>query len=176
MTHVPYRGMAAIVPDLLSGTAPTSMAVTGDIRQHVEAGTLRALAVTSARRSRFLPDVPTFAELGFDRVTGVDWYGLFAPARTPQPINEQLQQSVHAAMKAKPVAEFLELRAMANTFRYLNHQSRKIRGLVAAAARKLRQTSIMPRCRWIRSGKCIARQLIPDHDRPRTETASPGSR
>ena len=54
------------------------MAVTGDIRQYVEAGTLRALAVTSAQRSRFLPDVPTFAELGFDKVTGVDWYGLFA--------------------------------------------------------------------------------------------------
>ena len=108
MTHVPYRGMAAIVPDLLSGTVPTSMAVTGDIRQHVEAGTLRALAVTSAQRSRFLPNVPTFAELGFDKVTGVDWYGLFAPAKTPQPIIEQLQQSVHAAMKAKPVAEFLE--------------------------------------------------------------------
>lgn len=108
MTHVPYRGMAAIVPDLLSGTVPTSMAVTGDILQHVEAGKLRPLAVTSAQRSRFLPNVPTFAELGFDRVTGVDWYGLFAPAKTPQPIVDQLQQSVHAALKAKPVTEFLE--------------------------------------------------------------------
>ena len=108
LTHVPYRGMAAIVPDLLSGTVPTSMAVTGDILQHVESGKLRALAVTSAQRSRFLPKVPTFAELGFDRVTGVDWYALFAPAKTPQPIIEQLQQSVHAAMKAKPVTEFLE--------------------------------------------------------------------
>lgn len=108
MTHAPYRGMAAIVPDLLSGTMATSMAVTGDIRQHVESGALRALAVTSAQRSRFLPNVPTFAELGFDQVTGVDWYGLFAPAKTPQPIVEQLQQMVHAAMKAKPVAEFLE--------------------------------------------------------------------
>ena len=108
LTHVPYRGMAAIVPDLLSGTVPTSMAVTGDILQHVESGKLRALAVTSAQRSRFLPKVPTFAELGFDRVTGVDWYALFAPAKTPQPIVEQLQQSVHAAMKAKPVTEFLE--------------------------------------------------------------------
>ena len=46
MTHVPYRGMAAIGPDLLLGTAPNSMAATGDIRQQVEAGTLRALAVT----------------------------------------------------------------------------------------------------------------------------------
>jgi tripartite-type tricarboxylate transporter receptor subunit TctC len=108
MTHVPYRGMAAIVPDLLSGTVPTSMAVTGDIRQHVESGALRALAVTSARRSRFLPEVPTFAELGFDRVTGVDWYGLFAPAKTPQAIIDQLQQLVHTAMKTKSVADYLE--------------------------------------------------------------------
>jgi tripartite-type tricarboxylate transporter receptor subunit TctC len=108
MTHVPYRGMAAIVPDLLSGTVPTSMAVTGDIRQYVESGKLRALAVTSAQRSRFMPGVPTFAELGFDKVTGVDWYGLFAPAKTPQPIIDQLQQSVTAAAKSKPVTEFLE--------------------------------------------------------------------
>ncbi len=108
MTHVPYRGMAAIVPDIVSGAVPTSMAVTGDIRQLVEAGTLRALAVTSAQRSRFLPNVPTFAELGYDQVTGVDWYGLFAPAKTPQPVVEQLQQMVHAAMKAKPVGDFLE--------------------------------------------------------------------
>ena len=96
------------MPDLLSGTVPTSMAVTGDIRQHVDSGKLRALAVTSAQRSRFLPNVPTFAELGFDKVTGVDWYGLFAPAKTPQPVIDQLQQLVHAAMKAKPVTEFLE--------------------------------------------------------------------
>lgn len=108
MTHVPYRGMAAILPDLLSGAVATSMAVTGDIRQHVESGKLRALAVTSAQRSRFLPTVPTFAELGFDKVTGVDWYGLFAPAKTPQPVIENLQQLVHTAMKAKPVTEFLE--------------------------------------------------------------------
>lgn len=108
MTHVPYRGMAAIVPDLLSGTVPTSMAVTGDIRQYVESGKLRALAVTSAQRSRFMPGVPTFAELGFDKVTGVDWYGLFAPAKTPQPIIDQLQQSITVAAKSKPVTEFLE--------------------------------------------------------------------
>ena len=108
MTHVPYRGMAAIVPDLLSGTVPTSMAVTGDIRQYVESGKLRALAVTSAQPSRFMPSVPTFAELGFDRVTGVDWYGLFAPAKTPQPIIDQLQQSILAAAKSKPVTDFLE--------------------------------------------------------------------
>lgn len=108
MTHVPYRGMAAIVPDLLAGQVPTSMAVTGDIRQHVEAGKLRALAVTSAQRSRFMPGVPTFAELGFDKVTGVDWYGLFAPAKTPQPIIDQLQQAVTAAAKSKPVTDFLE--------------------------------------------------------------------
>ena len=108
MTHVPYRGMAAIVPDLLAGQGPAPRAGTGDIRQHVEAGKLRALAVTSAQRSRFMPGVPTFAELGFDKVTGVDWYGLFAPAKTPQPIIDQLQQAVTAAAKSKPVTDFLE--------------------------------------------------------------------
>lgn len=107
MTHAPYRGMAAIIPDLLSGTVATSMAVTGDILPHLSSGKLRPLAVTSAKRSRFLPDVPTFAELGFGEVTGIDWYGLFLPAKTPPAIVTKLQNLTHEAVKDPSFVEAL---------------------------------------------------------------------
>lgn len=108
LAHVAYRGMAAVVPDLLGGNLVSSMAVTGDVTQHIASGKLRALAVTSEKRSRFLPDVPTFAELGFGDVTGVDWYGLFLPARTPQAVVDKLHAQAVAAVKAPAVAETLE--------------------------------------------------------------------
>ncbi|MBH1963612.1 MAG: hypothetical protein I8H77_04720 [Comamonadaceae bacterium] len=108
LTHVAYRGMAAVVPDLISGNLPSSMAVMGDVTQYIANGRLRALAVTSEKRSRFLPAVPTFAELGFGEVTGVDWYGLFVPAKTPQSIVDKLHANAIAAVKEPVVAESLE--------------------------------------------------------------------
>jgi tripartite-type tricarboxylate transporter receptor subunit TctC len=108
LTHVAYRGMAAVVPDLLGGNLPSSMAVMGDVTQHIANGKLRALAVTSEKRSRFLPNVPTFAELGFGEVTGVDWYGLFVPARTPQVVVEKLHANAIAAVQDPALAESLD--------------------------------------------------------------------
>ncbi len=108
LAHVAYRGMAAVVPDLLGGNLVSSMAVMGDVTQHILSGKLRALAVTSEKRSRFLPEVPTFAELGFGDVTGVDWYGLFLPAKTPQPVVDKLHAIATAAVREAAVAETLE--------------------------------------------------------------------
>ena len=107
LTHVPYRGMAAIVPDLLSGNLMSSMAVLGDLLQHLDGGKLRVLAVTSAQRSRFVPKVPTFAELGMNEVTGVDWYGLFLPAKTPPDRVAKLHATTTAAVKDPSFAEAL---------------------------------------------------------------------
>lgn len=108
LTHVAYRGMAAVVPDLIGGNLPSSMAVMGDVLQHLATGKLRALAVTSEKRSRFLPNVPTFAELGYAEVTGVDWYGLFVPAQTPQAIVDKLHANAVAAVQDAALAESLD--------------------------------------------------------------------
>ena len=107
LTHVPYRGMAAIVPDLISGNLMASMAVLGDLLQHLDSGKLRVLAVTSAKRSRFVPNVPTFAELGMPEVTGVDWYGLFLPAKTPPELVAKLHATTSAAVKEASFADSL---------------------------------------------------------------------
>ena len=99
LTHVPYKGMAAIMPDLVSGNLMSSMAVLGDLFPYLKDGKLRVLAVTSPKRSRFVPNVPTFAELGMPEVTGVEWYGLYLPAKTPANIVSKLHATANAAVR-----------------------------------------------------------------------------
>lgn len=94
MTHVPYKGSSQIVPDLLSGTILMSVESSlGTTQQHVRAGKLKALAVTSPERSKALPDVPTVAESGYPGFAVESWFGLIAPVGTPDAIVQKLQEA-----------------------------------------------------------------------------------
>ena len=86
LQHVPYRGGAPTVTALLAGEVPLAFETTLSLQPHVRAGTLRALAITSARRSSTMPEIPTTAEAGFSQLVGENTYTLFAPAGTPTPI------------------------------------------------------------------------------------------
>lgn len=97
MPHVPYKGSAPQVTDMLGGQVPLGFTQLASAMQHIEAGKLRAIAVTSARRSRFLPQVPTVAEVGHKDLETTIWFGLFAPAATPAPVLEAIRA---AALKA----------------------------------------------------------------------------
>ena len=92
LLHVPYKGFAPALPDLLSGRVAVMMADLAPVGQQLRAGSLRALAVTSAQRSGFLPEVPTVAELGNPGYDLGVWFGLFAPARTPADIIARLNE------------------------------------------------------------------------------------
>jgi tripartite-type tricarboxylate transporter receptor subunit TctC len=83
MVHVPYKGAAPAVTDLLAGQVQMGIFDVPILLQHLRAGKLRALAITSARRAGTLPDVPTTAEVKHPNVTSDNWYGLVAPAATP---------------------------------------------------------------------------------------------
>ncbi|HRM94839.1 MAG TPA: tripartite tricarboxylate transporter substrate binding protein, partial [Alicycliphilus sp.] len=84
LTNVPYKGSSQIVPDLLAGTVPMSMESSlATTLQHVRAGKLKAIAVTSPQRAKALPDVPTVAESGYPGFEVETWFGLVAPAGTP---------------------------------------------------------------------------------------------
>lgn len=97
LTNVPYKGSSQIVPDLLSGTVLMSMESSlATTLQHVKAGKLKAIAVTSPQRTKVLPDVPTIAESGYPGFEVETWFGLIAPASTPQAIVARL----HAAWEA----------------------------------------------------------------------------
>jgi tripartite-type tricarboxylate transporter receptor subunit TctC len=90
LLHVPYKGFAPALPDLLSGRVTVMLADLAPVGQQVRAGSLRVLAATSRERSAFLPEVPTVAELGNPGYEIDVWFGLFAPAKTPADILAKL--------------------------------------------------------------------------------------
>jgi tripartite-type tricarboxylate transporter receptor subunit TctC len=89
MQHVVYRGGAPALNDALAGTIPMTSATVTQALPQFQNGLLKALGVSAAKRHRYLADVPTFQEQGFDLVVN-EWYGMFAPAGTPKPIVDKL--------------------------------------------------------------------------------------
>jgi tripartite-type tricarboxylate transporter receptor subunit TctC len=95
--HVPYKGADAL-NDLLAGRLQFMFATIPSVIQHIHVGKLRAIAVTSAKRSRSLPDAPTIAESGFPGFEAGSWFGFFAPKGTPEPVIAQLNKAVNEAL------------------------------------------------------------------------------
>lgn len=108
LLHVPYKGGAPAVNDTLAGSVDAMFAVMPEAIPHVQAGKLHALAVMSPQRSPALPNVPTMAESGFADLSLSAWIGLFAPAKTPRPIIDQLNRAVQAALDAEMKAKLAE--------------------------------------------------------------------
>jgi tripartite-type tricarboxylate transporter receptor subunit TctC len=108
MTHIPYRGAGPAFSDLISGRIPAMFSALPGALPHIRSGTIRAIAVTSAKRSPFAPNVPTIAEEGFSGFSAAAWYALFAPARTPKPIINKLHDDVSAALEYPAVKSKLE--------------------------------------------------------------------
>jgi tripartite-type tricarboxylate transporter receptor subunit TctC len=98
MVHVPYKGSGPQTTDLLGGQVPLGFTQLASAVPHIKDGKLRAIAVTGPQRSRFLPDVPTLAELGHKDLGTTIWFGLFAPADTPPAVLETIRA---AALKAQ---------------------------------------------------------------------------
>ena len=107
LTHVPYKGTAAVMQALMSGEIPAAVLTVADWGTLVQSGKGRMLAVSSARRLAQYPDVPTFNESGYD-IEGSAWYGLFAPAGTPQPAIEKLAAAASIAVHHPEVRQKLE--------------------------------------------------------------------
>jgi tripartite-type tricarboxylate transporter receptor subunit TctC len=98
LRHVPYRGAALALNDLLGGHIPLLISAIPNVHSHIKAGTMRALALTSARRSSLLPEVPTVAESGLADFDMTLTYGMVAPAGTPRAIVERLNKALNAAL------------------------------------------------------------------------------
>ena len=94
MVHVPYKGTAPSITDLIGGRVSLSMASVVSTRQYFEAGKLRALAVLGAKRTPALPKLPTIAESGVPGFAYENWYGVFLPGRTPMDIVLKMQQEI----------------------------------------------------------------------------------
>jgi tripartite-type tricarboxylate transporter receptor subunit TctC len=104
LTHVPYRGAQPAYADVISGQVPVFFDNLASALGQIQAGTVRALAVTGTQRSPLLPDVPTVAEAGVPGYQYYVWFGLWAPKNTPQPIIDKLHAAVTKAL-ADPVLQ-----------------------------------------------------------------------
>jgi tripartite-type tricarboxylate transporter receptor subunit TctC len=98
LQHVPYRGGGPTVTALLAGEVPLAFETMLSLQPHIRAGTLHALAITSAQRSPTMPDIPTTAEAGFPQLLADNSYALFAPVGTPAPILAQLHDATAAVL------------------------------------------------------------------------------
>jgi tripartite-type tricarboxylate transporter receptor subunit TctC len=105
ITHVPYRGAAPAVTDLLAGRVQLMIDSTSVLLTHIVSGKLRGLAITSERRIPQMPNVPTFAEAGYPQLTESLWTGLMAPAGTPAPIVAMLNTAVNDVLKTPEVEQ-----------------------------------------------------------------------
>ena len=106
--HVPYKGEALALTDLLGGQLQSSWASVGLISAHVRGGKVRALAVAMPVRSKALPEVPTFSELGYPQIgTTVSWFGVLLPAGTPRSIVDKLSADVNRIIARSDVSAML---------------------------------------------------------------------
>jgi len=99
LAHVPYRGAGPAIIDLLSGQMQVMFNNPSVVLAHIETGKLRALGVSTEARFAQLPDVPTFVEQGYPRLSATEWLGMLAPAGTPGPIVQKLNAAVNQAMQ-----------------------------------------------------------------------------
>ncbi|NKE68898.1 tripartite tricarboxylate transporter substrate binding protein [Ramlibacter sp. RBP-2] len=103
--HVPYKGTAAAMPDVVSGNVQMVMDGWSGVQPLVKAGKLRQIAVAVDKRLAVAPDVPTIAEHGFPGFNASPWYGILAPAGTPQPIVSKLSSELAAVMSSAALKE-----------------------------------------------------------------------
>ena len=107
ITHVPYKGGAPALNDVLGGNIPLVIGTTTTVTPFVRSGKLRALAVTSGKRSKLLPEVPSLAEQGFPEIDATEWWAILAPAGTPQDIALKLNGEITRIMTLPDVSEQL---------------------------------------------------------------------
>jgi tripartite-type tricarboxylate transporter receptor subunit TctC len=106
--HIPYKGTSPAMNDVIGGNLACMFDVLATSIPQIKAGTVKALAVTGGKRSRYLPEIPTMTESGlpgYDETVSDLWYGLFAPAQTPKAIVDRLNAEVDKAMNTTAVKE-----------------------------------------------------------------------
>ena len=107
ITHVPYKGGGPAMVDLLGGNIQLIFATAASSIGHIKSGKIKALAVTTAKRSALVPDLPTIAEAGLPGFEANNWNGFLVPAKTPRPIVNRLNKEIAGALSQPDIKEFL---------------------------------------------------------------------
>jgi tripartite-type tricarboxylate transporter receptor subunit TctC len=109
LKHIPYRGSVHGITDLIGGQLAAMITPHGDFIANHKAGKLRVIATSGAKRSPFLPDVPTFVEQGFSDLVIEEWFGFYAPVKTPANVVAAANAAINAALKDKMIIDSLAL-------------------------------------------------------------------
>src|SRR5207344_3360871 len=107
LVHIPYKGLSLALTDLLSGQVQLMFSSAVSMLPQVKAGRLRAIAMTGAKRSQAIPDIPTVAEAGVPGYETGSWYGIVAPAKTPRPVIERLSREIATATRSEEISRRL---------------------------------------------------------------------
>ncbi len=107
-THIPYKGGGPLMNDAVAGHVPLSIGSVFVTKPHIDNKRMRPLAVTTSKRARELPDVPTLAESGFPGFEAPAWWAVLAPAKTPPDILKRMTDALNQALKTPEVAKKLE--------------------------------------------------------------------
>jgi len=105
MTHVPYKGGAPAIVELIGGHVPVLFSSLGAASAHIQGGRIKALAVTSLKRSSMFPEVPTLAESGYPNFDASIWFGIVGPAKLPQAVMDKLLPAFNTALQDPTVQE-----------------------------------------------------------------------
>ena len=143
MTHIPYKGVAPALTDLVAGQVDVMFTGTSTAGPYVKAGRLVALGISSARRQPSFPDTPSIAEAGFPQFDFITWYGLAAPAGTPPEIVMRINQEVAAALNQPDIKEKLAGLGLVGTptapsefAAFFKAESQKLSGIIKASGLK----------------------------------------
>ncbi len=142
LVHIPYKGLAPALTELLSGEVQLMFSSAVSMLPQVKAGKLRAIAMTGARRSPAIPDIPTVAEAGIPGYETGSWYGIVAPAGTPRPAIDRLSREVIAIVHAPDITKRLEDEAIIPVGSTPEEFTAHIRNELARWAKVIKQSGI----------------------------------
>jgi len=140
MEHVPYKGLSLAMIDLVSGRVDLMFSSAVAMLPHVKEGKLRAIAMTGAKRSQAIQDVPTVAEAGVKDYEAGSWYGILVPAGTPRPIVDRLNKEIVATVKSKDLQDKLNEEAVIPIGSTPEEFSKHIEKELARAARVIKES------------------------------------
>lgn len=144
LVHIPYKGTAPAMTDVLAGQIPLMFNSMPTVLQHIKGGKLKGIAVGSAKRSPAMPDTPTVAESGVPGFDYVTWYGMFAPAATPRPVITKLNAEVVKILSEREVSQRLAVQGAdpspstpEQLGRYMQEEQNRWRKVIKSANLKL---------------------------------------
>jgi tripartite-type tricarboxylate transporter receptor subunit TctC len=142
ISHVPYKGTTQAMQDLLGGQISMMFGSAPTLMPQVKAGKLRALAVTSAKRTPAAPELPTLVESGLKRLDVPSWYGALVPAKTPKGVVEQIQSEIAAIVSADEVKQLLEAQGLYPVANRPDEFAAQIKRETAVWARVIREANL----------------------------------